>query len=133
MLFSTSSFFLKELYPSNNKTIDSILLFQFSLLKFFQSIMMLIIQFLNAILIIISKFPIKIRCCNGCRYLNSACSYIKLILFQCIYNFSSNTFSMKFRKTQTHRSMLSVSLPQKLEIEPVPTIFPSNSKTYICA
>lgn len=62
------------------KIIDYLLLFQPCLLKLFQSVMMLIIQFLNTIFVIISKFSIKLRCCNGCRYLNSACSYIKFIL-----------------------------------------------------
>ena len=58
--------------------------------------MMFFIQLLNIILIIISKFPVKFCCCNRCRYLNTSCSYKKLILFQCIYDFSSDTFSMEF-------------------------------------
>ena len=58
--------------------------------------MMFFIQLLNTILIIISKFSVKFCCCNRSRYLNTSCSYIKLILFQCIYDFSSNPFSMEF-------------------------------------
>ena len=80
-VLNVASYAHMYVFEFDGKIIDYLLLFQPCLLKLFQSVMMLIIQFLNTIFVIISNFSIKLRCCNGCRYLNSACSYIKFIRF----------------------------------------------------
>ena len=80
-VLNVASYAHMYVFEFDGKIIDYLLLFQPCLLKLFQSVMMPIIQFLNTIFVIISKFSIKFRCCNRCWYLNSACSYIKFIRF----------------------------------------------------